>query len=75
MRLRQLNVSGGGSISRRVMRIVVDSAAIYSLNHLLYAVLYEAKTNVESTPSFLVSFVAHCTNVKYSCASACRKQV
>jgi len=32
----------------------VESAAIYSLNHFLYAVLYEVKNQVESTPSFLV---------------------
>jgi hypothetical protein len=33
----------------------VESAALYSLNHLLYAILYEVKSNVEAIPSFLVS--------------------
>ena len=53
-RSRQHGVSGG-SVTRRVGRILVESAALYSLNHLLYAVLYEAKNQVEITPSFLVS--------------------
>ena len=52
--LRQHGVSGG-SATRRVGRILVESAALYSLNHLLYAVLYEVKNQVEITPSFLVS--------------------
>ena len=54
-KLRQHGVSTSGSLSHRIMRIIVESAALYSLNHLLYAVLYEVKTQVESTPSFLVS--------------------
>ena len=47
--------TGHDSLSRRIMRIITESAALYSLNHLLYAVLYEVKTYVESTPSYLVS--------------------
>ena len=54
-KLRQRGISIGG-LSGRITRILVESATLYSLNHLLYAVLYEVKTQVESTPSFLVSF-------------------
>lgn len=43
------------SVGRRVMRIFVESAMIYSMIHLLYAVLYAKQSNVEATPSFLVS--------------------
>jgi len=39
----------------------VESAAIYSLNHFLYAVLYEVKNQVESTPSFLEASLASIT--------------
>jgi hypothetical protein len=54
---RELSQHGvrGSSVSRRVGRILVESAALYSLNHLLYAVLYEVKSQIEITPSFLVS--------------------
>jgi len=58
--LRQHNVSGG-SATRRVGRILVESAALYSLNHLLYAALYEVKNQVEITPSFLEASVASIT--------------
>jgi hypothetical protein len=54
--LRQHGVSAS-SVSHRVGRILVESAALYSLNHLLYAVLYEVKSQIEITPSFLVSLV------------------
>ena len=53
--LRQHGVKAS-SVSHRVGRILVESAALYSLNHLLYAVLYEVKSQIEITPSFLVSF-------------------
>jgi hypothetical protein len=46
----------GSGFGRRILRILVESAALYSLIHLLYAVLYEAQNQVEITPSFLVSF-------------------
>lgn len=55
---RELNQHGvltSDSLSGRIMRIITESAALYSFNHLLYAVLYEVKTNVESVPSYLVS--------------------
>jgi len=58
--LRQHGVSGGHA-SRRIGRILVESAALYSLNHLLYAVLYEVKNQVEITPSFLEASVASIT--------------
>jgi len=61
MKLRQHGVSGSGSINRHIMRIIVESAALYSLNHLLYVVLYEVKTQVESTPSFLEASLASIT--------------
>jgi len=60
-KLRQHGVSTSGSLSHRIMRIIVESAALYSLNHLLYAVLYEVKTQVESTPSFLEASLASIT--------------
>jgi len=59
--LRQHGISTSGGLSHRIMRIIVESAALYSLNHLLYAVLYEAKNQVESTPSFLEATVASIT--------------
>lgn len=54
-RLREDGLSLSVGFSRRVTRIIVESAAIYSLNHLLYIILYEIKTNVEAFPSFFVS--------------------
>jgi hypothetical protein len=57
MQLRKNGVlTTGAGFSRRILRILVESAALYSLIHLLYAVLYEVKNQVEITPSFLVSF-------------------
>ena len=58
---RELSQHGvrGSSVSRRVGRILVESAALYSLNHLLYAVLYEVKSQIEITPSFLVSLALY----------------
>ena len=58
MNLRRHGVATSGGLSHRIMRIVVESAAIYSLNHFLYAVLYEVKNQVEITPSFLVSLTS-----------------
>jgi len=58
---RKLSQHGICSLSGRIIRILVESAALYSLNHLLYAVLYEVKTQVESTPSFLEAHVASIT--------------
>ena len=58
IRLRRLGVSTNSSLSTRIMRIIAESAAIYSLNHLLYAILYETKTQVEMTTGFLVSLCA-----------------
>jgi hypothetical protein len=59
-KLRQRGISIGG-LSGRITRILVESATLYSLNHLLYAVLYEVKTQVESTPSFLEASLASIT--------------
>jgi len=53
------NASAGPTL--HIMRILVESAALYSLNHLLYAVLYEVKDQVESTFSFLEASVASIT--------------
>ena len=55
MKLRNNGISTSSTFSRRILRIFVESAALYSLNHLLYAVLYEGKSNLEATSSFLVS--------------------
>jgi len=59
--LREADVSVGAGLSLRIMRIVMESAFIYSLNHLLYAIMYEAKTNVEAIPSFFEASVASIT--------------
>jgi hypothetical protein len=75
IKLHQHGVSTSGGFTRRIMRIIVESAALYSLNHLLYAVLYEVKTQVESTPSFLVSLTPNRVNVLPDEASVNRKQV
>ncbi|KIM77873.1 hypothetical protein PILCRDRAFT_825094 [Piloderma croceum F 1598] len=61
MNLRRHGLATGGGLSNRMMRIVVESAAIYSLNHFIYAVLYEVKNQVESTPSFLEASLASIT--------------
>lgn len=60
--IRKHGVLVTGSLSRRIMRILAESAALYSINHLLYAVLYEAKANAEGTPSFLVSLTQNRLN-------------
>lgn len=51
-------ISTGGGIFHRMTRVLVESAAIYSLNHLLYIILYEAKNQVEITTGYLVSLSA-----------------
>jgi len=61
MNLRRNGVSTSGGLTHRVMRIVVESAVLYSLNHLLYAVLYAVNDLVESTPSFLEASIASIT--------------
>jgi hypothetical protein len=75
IKLRQHGISTSGSLSRRIMRIIVESAALYSLNHLLYAVLYEVKTQVEITPSFLVSLNVESVYCLCDEARVDRKQV
>ncbi|KIM77170.1 hypothetical protein PILCRDRAFT_825517 [Piloderma croceum F 1598] len=62
--LRQDGVSTAGSraaLSHRIARIIVESAALCSLNHILYVILYETKNQVESTPSFLEASIASIT--------------
>jgi len=61
MNLRRHGIMTSDSLSYRITRILVESAALYSLNHLLYVVLYEVKTQVESTPSFLEASLASIT--------------
>ena len=61
MDLRRHSVITSGVLTDHIMRIIVESAALYSLNHLLYAVLYEVKNQVEITPSFLVSLAPNQT--------------
>jgi len=61
MNLRRHGIMTSDSLSHRITRILVESAALYSLNHLLYVVLYEVKTQVESTPSFLEASLASIT--------------
>jgi hypothetical protein len=59
--LRKKGIFSGGGVGRRILWTLVDSAALYSLVHLLYAVLYELKNQVEMTPSYLVSTVSQST--------------
>jgi len=61
MDLRRHSVITSGALTDHIMRILVESAALYSLNHLLYAVLYEVKNQVEITPSFLEASIASIT--------------
>lgn len=61
IQLRRHGVSTGGGFTHRITRIIVESAALYSLNHLLYAVLYEVKSQVENTPSYLEASLASIT--------------
>lgn len=56
-KLQQHGVTTIDSLSHRITRIIIESAALYSVNHLLYAALYKVKSNVETVPSFLVSLV------------------
>ena len=74
-KLHQHGISTTGSLSSRITRIIVESAALYSLNHLLYVILYEVKDQVESTPSFLVSLAPDVLNVIDNKEFTRRKQV
>lgn len=49
-------ITKSGHRLQHIARIIVESAAIYALNNLLYAVLYVFKTNYEAEPSAFVSF-------------------
>jgi hypothetical protein len=53
----------------------VESAALYSLNHLMYAVLYAVKTQVESTLFLFLSLTPNRVNILPDEASVNRKQV
>jgi hypothetical protein len=75
MNLRRHGIMTSDSLSYRITRILVESAALYSLNHLLYVVLYEVKTQVESTPSFLVSLAPNRLNGVAEEVYVNRKQV
>ena len=48
-------ISTGSSLFQRMTRVLVESAALYSLNHLLYIILYEVQSQVEITTGYLVS--------------------
>jgi hypothetical protein len=75
MDLRKYGASTNDSVSRRILRIFVESAALYSVNHLLYAVLYEVKSQIEITPSFLVSLPLKRSRVFHDEKYTNRKQV
>ncbi|KAF7970224.1 hypothetical protein HWV62_24758 [Athelia sp. TMB] len=60
-RVRVNGVLSGPSVGHRVMIILIESAAIYSTMHLLYAILYLVKSNIETTPSYLEASVASIT--------------
>lgn len=53
--LRKCGILTNGSLIHRIMKILVESAALYSVNHLLYVILYEMKDQVEITTGYLVS--------------------
>ncbi|KAF7986668.1 hypothetical protein HWV62_26516 [Athelia sp. TMB] len=55
-------ISSRPSAGHRVMIILIESAAVYSTMHLLYAILYLVKSNIEATPSFLEASVASITS-------------
>ncbi|KZP08828.1 hypothetical protein FIBSPDRAFT_252938 [Athelia psychrophila] len=59
------------SVGRRIMGIFVESAAIYSLMHLLFAILFAIKSDVEATPSYLEASVASiaCSMITIRCES------
>jgi hypothetical protein len=75
MNLRRHGVATSGGRTHHIIRIVVESAVVYSLNHLLYAVLYEVKNQVEITPSYLVSHALILANSIHDKANVNRKQV
>ena len=52
--VREFRFSSRPSAGHRIMRILVESAVIYSTMHLLYAILYAVNSNIEATPSFMV---------------------
>ena len=70
--VRVNGVMSGPSVGHRVMIILVESAAIYSTMHLLYAILYLIKSNVETTPSYLVCrlHLSHCAAANASMQEA-----
>lgn len=63
------------SIGHRVMRILVESAAIYAICHLLYAVLYAVKSNIEATPGYLVSHTYSESSIAHAKYFIYRKRV
>ncbi|KAF7976758.1 hypothetical protein HWV62_5750 [Athelia sp. TMB] len=60
--IRENGISSRPSAGHRVMIILIESAAVYSTMHLLYAILYLVKSNIEATPSFLEASVASITS-------------
>ncbi|KAF7974837.1 hypothetical protein HWV62_11207 [Athelia sp. TMB] len=70
------SVSARPSVGHRIMIIFVESAAIYSTMHLLYAILYLAKSNIEATPSYLEASVASitCSLIIIRCEAVSREQ-
>lgn len=67
--LQKYGVATNSSLTHRITRILVESAALYSMNHLLYVILYEVKNQVEITTGYLVSlkeqlYVFHNLNVR-----------
>ncbi|KAF7979754.1 hypothetical protein HWV62_41142 [Athelia sp. TMB] len=72
-KIRAVGVSTRPSVGYRIAAILVESAAIYSTMHLLYAILYLLKSNVESTPSYLVCYSPHLSPLQLLIDS-CRKQ-
>ncbi|KAF8232100.1 hypothetical protein L208DRAFT_28578 [Tricholoma matsutake] len=59
--LQKYGVATNSSLTHRITRILVESAALYSMNHLLYVILYEVKNQVEITTGYLEANVATIT--------------
>lgn len=53
--MQYCGVSTNSSVFHRITKIIVESAALYSMNHLLYVILYEVQDQVEITTAYLVS--------------------
>jgi len=56
--MQNCGVSTNSSVFNRITKIIVESAALYSMNHLLYVILYEVQDQVEITTAYLEANMA-----------------